>query len=332
MSAPELSGSEKAAILVLSLPEADARHLLGRMSEEEVERILAAVSRIDTVPAELQARVLEEFRERLEGQQGALFGGAQRTLEIIDTLLPADAAERLRARYRRDYAPIAWALHPHTPAFVASSIAAEHPQTIALIVSQLPARQGAAVIADLPVEARGEVVRRLATLEPVSSSVVADVAAGLEELFADHERAQGGPTGPSLAAELIGQMRRDDGESVLAAVERSDGGLADAIRRQLLTFDHLARLDDRGMKRLLQEIPMEDLALALKAAGETVQEKIRANLSQRAREALQDEQDVLGPRRVSEVEAKQREIVDTARRLAEQGEIVLDRDADEAWV
>lgn len=332
MSAAEPSGSEKAAILILSLPAEGARELLSRMDEEEVERILAAVSRIEAVPSELQARVLEEFQERIAGRTGAVFGGAARTLEIIETLLPPTHAERLRAKYRRDYAPIAWALHPHTPAFIAQSIAGEDPQTVALILSQLPTRQGAAVIADLPEAMRPEVVRRLATLDPVTADVVSDVAAGLEELFADHERGATTPAGPTLAAELIGQLRKADGEGVLHALDSSDAAIAEEIRRQLFTFEQLATLDDKGMRRLLQQVPMEDLALALKTASDALRERIRSSLSARARESLADEAESLGPRRVSEVEAKQREIVDIARRLADQGEITLASASDEPWV
>jgi flagellar motor switch protein FliG len=332
LSPAEPSGSEKAAILILSLPEEGARELLSRMDADEVERILAAVSRIEAVPSELQARVLEEFRERIAGRSGVVFGGAARTLEIIETLLPPVHAERLRAKYRRDYAPIAWALHPHTPAFIAASIAGEDSQTIALILSQLPTRQGAAVIAGLPESMRPEVVRRLATLEPVTADVVSDVAAGLEELFADHERAATTPPGPTLAAEMIGQLRKADGDGVLQALEASDADVAEEIRRQLFTFEQLATLDDKGMRRLLQQVPMEELALALKTASEALQERVRAALSTRARESLADEAESLGPRRFSEVEAKQREIVDIARRLADQGEITLASDSDEAWV
>lgn len=328
----ELSGPEKAAILILSLPEEGARELLARMDEDEVERILAAVSRIDAVPAELQARVLDEFRERIAGGDGAVFGGAARTLEIIETLLPPAYAERLRAKYRRDYAPIAWALHPHTPAFIASGIAGEDPQTIALILSQLPTRQGAAVIAALPDAVRTEVVRRLATLEPVTAEVVSDVAAGLEELFADHERSAAPAAGPVLAAELITHMRKRQGDEVLDALEAADGPVAEEIRRLLFTFEHLASLDDAGMRRLLQQVPMEDLALALKTASEALRERVNACLATRARDALADEVEMLGPRRLSEVEAKQREIVDVARRLADQGEIALPSDADEPFV
>lgn len=328
----ELTGPEKAAILILSLPEEGARELLSRMGEDEVERILAAVSRIDSVPAELQARVLEEFRERIAGREGAVYGGAARTLEIIETLLPPAYAERLRAKYSRDYAPIAWALHPHTPAFIAEGIAGEDPQTIALILSQLPTRQGAAVIAALPDGVRPEVVRRLARLEPVTAEVVSDVAAGLEDLFADSERGVAPAAGPVLAAELIAQMRKGQGEEVLDALELADGKVAEEIRRQLFTFEHLASLDDKGMRRLLQQVPMEDLALALKTASEALRERVVSCLSSRARDALADEAEALGPRRLSEVEAKQREIVDIARRLADQGEIVVRSDSDEPYV
>lgn len=326
-----LSGPEKAAILILSLPEEGARQLLARMDEEEIDRILEAVSRIDHVAPEVQAQVLEEFRERIEGQSNGVLGGTARTLEIIENLLPAARAERLRARFRREDAPIAWALHPHTPAFIAETIAAEDPQTIALILSQIPTRKGSAVIAALPEALRPEVVRRLAIFDAVPADLVADVAAGLEDLFVEHARTAATP-GPALAAELIAQMRRTEGEEVLGAVERADGTVAEEIRRRLFTFEHLVKLDDRGLRTLLQRVPIDELALALKTASEALRLRIDALLPARAREALADELENQGPRRLSEVEAKQREIVDLARRLAEQGELSLGADPDDVWV
>lgn len=326
-----LTGAEKAAVLVLSLPDADARALLERMQEDEIEQVLAAVARLDSVPAELQAQVLEEFRQRLS-QPNAPVGGTERALGLIDSLLPAERAERLRTLHERGKAPIPWVLLAHAPAFVADTIAGEDPQTIALIVSQLPAARGAALLAALPDALRPEVVRRVATLAPVASDTIADVAAGLDELFAERLRAATQARGLEAAAEMLAVLRRPESDALLESLAQRDQAVAEEIRRQMFTFDHLARLDDHAFKKLLQNVPIEDLVIALKTGSSDVRAKVFGNLSNRARQSLIEEEEMMGPRRVSEIEAKQREIVDLARRLADQGEISLGNDGDEQLV
>lgn len=327
----ELSGSEKAAILVLSLPDAEARALLERMDADEIESVLGAIPRVEAIGAETQARVLDELRERVEGSAAAAMASPERALDWIDELLPAERAERLRLAAQRDAAPIAWALHPHAPGFVASTIEAEDAQTIALIVSQLPAKRGAAVLGALPAAVRPDVVRRLASLEAVSADVLADVAAGLDELFAERLRAAAPARGVAAAAEVMAALPKPDGDALLDALQQRDEAIAEEIRRSMFTFDHLANVDDRGFKKLLQNVPVEDLVLALKTASPAVRDKVLGNLSNRARQSLLEEEEMMGPKRVSEIEAKQREIVDTARRLAEQGELSLGDDGGEAF-
>ncbi len=331
MELAELSGTEKAAVVLLSLPEDAARALLDRLAETEVEDVLAAVASLQAVTPELQAAVLAEFRARIEANDG-IHGGTTRALELIDRVLPEDRAESLRAFYRRTEQPVAWVLHAHTPAFIARTIGGEDVQTIALILSQIPVSRGAAVMAALREEFRSPVVQRLASLEPVAAEVLNDVASGLEELFAERLRTATPARGVSAAAEVIAQMRKSEGDAILESLRSRDQQIADEIRRSMLTFDHLAQIDDRGFKKLLQNIPVEDLVVALKAASEAIREKVLSNLSNRARQSLLEEQEMMPPRRLSEVEEKQREIVDLARNLADQGEISLGDDADEPLV
>jgi flagellar motor switch protein FliG len=326
-----LNGVDKAAVLVFSLPVADAKALLAQMNEDEVERVLAAAARVEAVPSEVQAEVLAEFRGRVGGGTSLAPNLRERALELIDALLPEERAERLRALQQRESEPIAWVLLPHAPAFVAQTIASEDAQTIALIVSRLSAARGATLLAALPDTSRPDVVRRLAALAPVSADVIRDVAAGLEELFAERLRAATDARGVAAAAQVVAQLKRPDSDALLAALSESDAEIAEEIRRQMFTFDHLARIDDRGFKKLLQNVPIEDLVLALKTGSPDVREKVLGNLSNRARQALIEEEEMMGPRRVSEIEAKQREIVEIARRLAEQGELSLGDDGGETF-
>jgi flagellar motor switch protein FliG len=127
-------------------------------------------------------------------------------------------------------------------------------------------------------------------------------------------------------------LRRPESDALLESLAQRDQAVAEEIRRQMFTFDHLARLDDHAFKKLLQNVPIEDLVIALKTGSSDVRAKVFGNLSNRARQSLIEEEEMMGPRRVSEIEAKQREIVDLARRLADQGEISLGNDGDEQLV
>lgn len=331
MELASLSGVDKAAVLVLSLPEEDAKALLEHMQQDEIEQVLTAVSRIEDVSAEVQAEVLAEFNRRVIEPGAAATSGRARSLALIDALLPQESAERLRIYQQREEEPIAWALLPHAPAFIAATIAAEDPQTIALIVSQLSVPRGAALVSALPSAQRPDVVRRLAALAPVSADVIRDVADGLDELFAARLRAATDSRGVEAAAQVIAQLRKPESDALLEALAERDEAIAEEIRRQMFTFDHLARLDDRDFKKLLQNVPIEDLVLALKTAAPEVRAKVLGNLSNRARQSLVEEEEMMGPRRVSEIETKQREIVEVARRLADQGEVSLGGDGDESF-
>lgn len=328
-----LTGAEKAAVLILSLPPEVSRELLSRMEGDEIDQILSAVSRVDEVDPDVQSEILDEFRSQTEQLRKTVYGGPQRTLEVIERLLPDSQAQQLRAKFERERAQIAFALHSHSPQFIADTIAEEHPQTVALILSQIPARRGAEVIASLPEELRADVVLRLASLGAVSKETITEIAEVLEQLFSMRLR---GPTtlgGVSAAAELIGQLRSSESDHILSHIEQRDEGTAAEIRDHLLTFDHLISADDRGFQKLLQQISTEDTVLALKTASEEMRDKIYKNVSSRAAEMLREEEELLGPRKLSEVEAKQREIVEIARRMAEEGELTIrSAEPDEVYV
>jgi flagellar motor switch protein FliG len=329
-SAP-LSGVDKAAVLVLSLPEEDAKALLEHMQEDEIEQVLGAVARIEDVSVEVQAEVLAEFKSRVARPGRPPASGRDRALALIDTLLPKERGERVRLFQQREAEPIAWALLPHAPTFIATTIEAEDPQTVALIVSQLSAPRGAALVSALPDAQRAEVVRRLAALAPVSASVIRDVADGLDDLFAARLRAATDSRGVEAAAQVVAQLRKPESDALLEALSARDAAIAEEIRRQMFTFDHLSALEDRDFKKLLQNVPIEDLVLALKTASPEVRGKVLGNLSNRARQSLIEEEEMMGPRRVSEIEAKQREIVEVARGLADQGEITINGSGDESF-
>ncbi len=324
MEYERLTGSEKAGILVLSLPEEQVREFLGSLEDHEVERVLSAVARFDSVAPEIQRRVIAEFRTTLGKREVATHGGHDRASEIAHKVLGSERASRIIDRLGEDEKRIDWTLRAYAPEFIAETIAEEHPQTIALIVSQLPADRGAAVIGALPEDIRSEVVIGLAELESVTTDVIAELEEGVAELFGRPVGAETRVGGADVAAKLLNSIAKADGSAILDGLTERDPELAGRIRNRMLTFNELVCLDARGMQTLLREVPTEELVVALKTATDEMKDKIRSNLSKRAAEQLQEEMELLGPVKISEVEKVQQGIVETARRLEEEGSLSIE--------
>jgi len=319
-----LTGVEKAAILMMALGPARVQDLMGRLEDEEVERILASVARFDVVPASTLEKVLLEFQEAIGKHEVAIQGGREQALALISGAIADDRADRLMEKLGRDEKRIDWTLRDYTPEFIADQLSTEHPQTIALVLAQLPSERGAAVVAHLVDEARAEVMLRLANLETVSSNVIHELEDELATMF---NRSVGAPTplgGTEVAAKLLNGVPKADGQLILDKMDTRDPEIAADIRKMMLTFNDLESIDKRGFQSLLREIPTEDLVIALKTASDEMKEKVFSNVSSRAADQIKEEAELLPPMRLSEIEQIQRQVVDIARRLEEEGVLTID--------
>jgi flagellar motor switch protein FliG len=319
-----LSGVEKAAILMMALSPGRVRDLMTRLEDDEVERILASVARFDTVPSSTLEKVLAEFQEAIGKHEISIQGGREQALALISGAIDQDRATRLVEKLGRDEKRIDWTLRDYAPDFIADQLASEHPQTIALILAQLPAERGASVVARLNDEVRPEVMLRVANLETVSSNVIHELEDEIALMF---RRSAGAPTplgGTQVAAKLLNGVPKADGQLILDKMDTRDPDIAADIRKQMLTFNDLESIDKRGFQALLREVPTEDLVIALKTASDDMKEKVFANVSSRAADQIREESELLPPMRLSEIEQVQRTIVDVARRLEEEGVLSID--------
>ncbi|MCG8589713.1 MAG: flagellar motor switch protein FliG [Proteobacteria bacterium] len=320
----KLSGSEKAAIVILSLPPDAIRKLLSRMENNEVERILAAVSRCEEISPTVQEKVLADFREAIGSGELSIRGGRHRAFELVNSTLEPDRAEQIVEKLGRDERRVDWTLRNYTPEFIAAAIADEHPQTIAVILAQIPADRGAAVIAALPDTVQPDVVLRLADLETVSGDTIMELEEELAVMFEREVGASARLGGTEVAAKLLNGVPKSECATIMEGVDTKAPELAGEIRKRMLTFNDLEGVDSRGFQTLLREIPTEDLVIALKTATDEMREKVFSNVSSRAAEQLREESDLLPPMKLSEVERVQMEIVDVARRLEEEGRLTID--------
>ncbi|MCA9503172.1 MAG: flagellar motor switch protein FliG [Spirochaetaceae bacterium] len=319
-----LTGVEKAAILMMAISPQRVQELMQRLDDDEVERILASVSRFDTIPSSTLEKVLREFQEAIGKHEISIQGGREQALALISGSIDADRASRLMEKLGRDEKRIDWTLRDYSPEFIADQLGNEHPQSIALILAQLPSERGASVVAHLSDDVRAEVMLRVANLETVSSNVIHELEDEIAMMF---QRRVGAPTplgGTEVAAKLLNGVPKADGQLILDKMDSRDPEIAADIRKMMLTFNDLETIDQRGFQALLREIPTEDLVIALKTASDEMKDKVFSNVSSRAADQIREESDLLPPMRLSEIEQVQRQIVDVARRLEEEGVLSID--------
>ncbi len=322
----KLSGLDKAAILLLSLEESRAGEILKRLDDKEVQLLGQRISKMEVVSTKQMAAVLEEFARMMAAPEAIVVKGDQFFRNIISRTLDAERQESLMDKMDLEESPEFFQrIKKLDSRTVASFLRNEHPQTIALVLAHLERRQAAGVLSQFPENLQTEVVRRIASLDQVSPAVIEEIDSALREEITLVEEVGGRRMGgPQSVAEILNQMERSQENAILKRLEEEDQeDLAEEIRRYLFTFEDLLGVEDRGIVALLKEINTQELAMALKAASEELKMKFYKNMSSRAAEMLQEELEIMGPVRLRDVEAAQQRIIQIAKRLESEGQLVL---------
>lgn len=327
----DLSGARKAAILLMSLGTDRAADMLRRMSEAEVEEILREIADIEHVGVELVDDVVADFAHTASMKGSITSGGAQVARQLLLAVMGSDRALEFVEKMPEvsNDLPFEY-LHRVQPRLAATFLTDEHPQTIALVLSNLPAGLAAQLLAEMPAEFRRDVAVRIATLDRTSPDIVNLVDRHLADRFStiaiDDQRQIGG------VPALVDLLARSDNETERAVVEglaEVDAALAEQVRAALFSFDDLVSLPDRAVQQVLRSVDTKDLALALKGADDGVRDKLLNNLSSRASETLREEIDLLGRVRMAAVEEARNNVLRVVRDLEEQGQVVLERAGDD---
>ncbi len=318
-------GLENAAILLMSLGEEEAAEVLKHLAPKEVQRLGETITRLKIVPRERLGGVLRKFTD-LVGEQHALVPDpGEYVRSVLKRALGDDKANLLLDRIQQggDIGGIE-SLKWMDPATVAELLRHEHPQIVAAILVHLDRDQASAVLRAFGERQRNEVLVRIATLDGIQPTALQDLNEVMSRVIAGGERTRRTTLGGvKAAAEIIGQLGGAIENSVLDFIRDADGDLAEQIMDSLFTFDDLEKLDDKAIQLLLREIQTESLVIALKGATPGLREKVFRNMSARAADALREDLEARGPVRVSEVEAEQKELIKTVRRLADEGRITL---------
>jgi flagellar motor switch protein FliG len=320
------SGTERAAILLLTLGEQEAAQVLKHMGAKEVQRIGSAMSKLANVSKEEVQGVITQFTSSVESETSVGVGTDEFLRKVLVDALGQDKAasiiDRINiGRSTKGLEALKWM----DARAVAELIRLEHPQIIAIVLAYLDADQSAEVLTCLPANMRSDIVVRIATLDGVQPSALNELDDIMEKQFAG--KGGSGKTstmgGAKAAANIINLLEPSQEGMIMEQIAKADQVLGARIQDLVFVFDNLLELDDRSMQELMRQVPSDRLLLALKGADEPLKEKIFKNMSQRASEMLKDDLEAKGPVRISEVEGAQKEILQIARKLAESGAIAL---------
>lgn len=327
-------GIQKGAILMLALGEDEAAEVMKYLSPREVQKLGAAMSSMKAVGNDQLEAVLDSFRTETEASSSLGLDSDEYIRTVLTKALGDDKASSLLNRIlgARDASGIE-SLKWMDAQSVAELIRNEHPQIIATILVHLERYHACEVLDHFTERLRNDVVLRIATLDGVQPAALRELNEVLTKLLTGNENLKKKPMGGiRAAAEIMNFLTGENETSVIANLKNYDADMAQKIMDEMFVFDNIMDIDDRGIQVILREVQSESLIIALKGANVDLREKIFKNMSTRAAEMMREDLESKGPVRLSEVEAQQKEILQTVRRLSDEGQIQLGAKGDDAYV
>jgi len=321
----DLTSTQKAAIALVAFgPEVSAEVLKG-MKEHELEALTIEIANLRDVSPEVETAVIEDCYNIFMARQYVSQGGVDFAMDVLQKVVGGARAREIMSRVEGSLRTTGFnLLQTIDPKQLAGYIQQEHPQTIALILTQVRPEQASSVLAELSPEAQSEVSYRIATMEKISPDVLREIEMTLQNHFSSGLGSSLDVSGGAKSiAEILNLMDTSAEKHIIQSIEVEDADLAGEIKNMMFVFDDLILLDDRSIQRVLKEVETKDLSIALKAATDEVKTKIFSNVSERVAVMIREEMEFMGPMRLSDVAAAQQRVVESVRRLEEEGQIVI---------
>ncbi|MDA0333026.1 MAG: flagellar motor switch protein FliG [Proteobacteria bacterium] len=321
----KLTGTQKSAILMMLIGEDEASEILRNLSPREVQHLGTAMYSVQGLDQETVNLVLDEFLAIIKAQTSLGMGAGNYIRNVMVKALGEDKSQSVLSRIApsastRPIEILDWM----DARSISELIVDEHPQIIALIISYLDAGLGADVLGLLPENLQSEVIRRIATLQTVGPDALRELEQVMQKKFKANTSLRASQVGGVDAAARIMNFTKQNMETrIMKDIGKGDKGLMQAIQESMFVFDNLIMSDDKSLQTLLRMVDTDLLVLALKGADEPLQEKLFGCMSKRAAANILDEMEALGPVRLTEVQSAQKEIINVARRLSDEGTIVL---------
>ncbi|MGA5303490.1 flagellar motor switch protein FliG [Nucisporomicrobium flavum] len=333
LSTNTMTGLRKAAILLVRMGKEYSTRVLANMSESEVEELSAEIARLGKLEPEVVVDVIDEFYA-LATTKHAGAGGMAYARELLEASLGSERAQLILDRLQASMTDMPFNFLSHAdPRQLLSYVQYEHPQTIALVLAHIPSALASSILSGLAPEVQSDVAHRIAVMDRTSPDVIRQVELALQRklstVLQPDELSTVGGLGPLV--DIINRADRTTERLILEALEKRSPEIAEEIRRRMFMFEDIVNLDDRSVQLVLRQVEPADLATALKGVAEPVRDKVTSNLSERGRENLLEEMDLMGPVKVRMVEESQQKIVSVIRSLEDSGQIEIQRggEADE---
>ena len=323
----ELSGKQKAALLLISLGPEVSASVYKHLSEEEIERLTLEISGVKKVESAVKENIIEEFHNIALAQDYITQGGIGYAKTVLEKALGPDQAQAILNRLTSSLQarPFDFA-RKADPSQIFNFIQNEHPQTIALILSYLDPTQAGIILSSLPQEVQADIAKRIAVMDSTSPEVISEIESVLERKLSSTVTQDYTETGGiDAVVEVLNGVDRQTEKTILDALEIQDPELAEEIKKRMFVFEDIVTLDNRSIQRVIRDCENEDLLLSMKVSSDEVKEIIFRNMSQRMAETFREEMEIMGPVRLRDVEDAQSRIVAVTRRLEDAGEIIIAR-------
>lgn len=319
----KLSGPQKAAAFMLAIGEEHGRTIWETLSDDEVKELSQHMSNLGTVDANLVEEVFVEFASQVS-TVGNLNGSFDSTERLLAKMLPSDRVNQIMDEIRGPAGRTMWdKLGNVNETVLASYLKNEYPQTVAVVLQKIKAEHAARVLSVLPEDFSMEVIMRMLRMEAVQKDILDKVEQTLRVEFMNNLARTSRRDSHETIAEIFNFLDRNSEARFLAALEDRNRDSAERIRALMFTFEDLSKLDPSGVQTLLRNVDKDKLALAMKGASDTLRDLFFSNMSERAAKILREDMDAMGPVRLRDVDEAQMQMVNSAKDLAEAGEILL---------
>lgn len=319
----QLSGPEKAAVLLLSLGEEHGQRLWNMMDDEEIKEISQVMSTLGTVTSSLVEKLLVEFVSQMSST-GSLIGSYESTERLLSRFLPNERVSLVMEEIRGPAGRTMWdKLGNVSESVLANYLKNEYPQTVSVVLSKIKPEHAARVLAALPEEFGLEVVMRMLRMEAVQKEILDKVEQTLRTEFMSNLARTSKRDAHEMMAEIFNNFDRQTEARFLTSLEERNRDSAERIKALMFTFEDLGKLDPGSVQTLLRAVEKDKLALALKGSSDTLRDLFFSNMSERAGKLLKEDMESMGPVRLKDVDEAQMSMVNVAKELAAKGEIII---------
>lgn len=321
--ASKLTKSQKVAVLMIALGVQEASHLLRELRDEEVEQITLEIAHMDNISGSVVEDVLNEFHELIEAKKFVVEGGIDFARNVLEQTKDKKEVESLLKRLENVTGNDAFGMFQENDITqIVQFIQEENPQIAAVILAHLKLNKAAEILSHLKEDFQVEVAYRLATMNNISTEVVEEISAVMEEqmsnLYAERDNVN---KGTSAIADILNEASIATERAVIENIGKRNPKLAEEIKNQMFLFEDILTLEDRYVQAIIAGVDKNDLVLALKGGEQEMVDKFTGNMSSRASDMFNEDMEALGPVHIKQVEEAQQRILKKIKELEEQGQI-----------